>query len=297
MASREGNMIRILVDEDETYEKPGMVRKTINRLLWFHFINTLPKGLGTTLFTRSCEHTNLIRNYSKTYKALELMYAYKGFALNGNGILDSIFTHFWESSVINAHALRNRLKLVKKELKKIIIEKKNDQNIRILSLASGSARGVIEVLAELRDLNIEARFVDISRDALGYSRTLAEEYRVADKINWITADVRNVEKFCDNWQPDIVEAVGLFDYLNDDDAVRLIGKVYKALDQNGTLIISNVIENPEKMFVKDVVDWDMIYRDPDQLGELLIKGGFNIRSCRIILEPIGIHAVAVARRD
>lgn len=297
MASREADMIRILVDEDEGYKRHGMGRKVINRFLWFPFVNCLPRSIGIWFFTKSSQHTNLIRDYSKTYKALELMYTYNGFSLNGHGILDSLFAHFWESSVINAHALRNRLKLVKKELKKIILEKKSDQKIRILSLASGSARGVIEVLAELRDLNIEARFVDISRDALGYSRALAEEYRVADKITWIRSDVRNVEKFCRDWQPDIVEAVGLFDYLSDDDAVRLIGKVYKTLNKNGTLIISNVIENPEERFVKEIVNWDMIYRDPDQLAELLIKGGVNPRYCKIICEPIGFHAIAAACRE
>lgn len=289
-------MIRILVDEDEGYKKHGMGRKVINRLLWLPFVNCLPKSIGIWFFTKSSQHTNLIRNYSKTYKALELMYTYNGFSLNGHGIIDSIFTHFWESNVINAHALRNRLKLVKKELKKIIMEKKNDQKIRILSLASGSARAGIEVLAELRDLNIEARFVDISRDALGYSKDLAGEYRVAGKITWVRGDVRDVERFCNNWQPDIVEAVGLFDYLDDDEAVRLIAKVYKALSSNGSLIISNVIENPEMRFVKEIVDWDMVYRDPDQLGELLIKGGFYAYSYRIIIEPIGIHAVSIAHK-
>lgn len=297
MTSREGEIMKIVSDEDDAYIKPGMRRRVINRLFWFPFIKYLPKGLGTRLFTVSSEHTNLIRNYSKTYKALELMYTYNGFSLNGHGILDDIFTHFWESNVLNAHALRNRLKLVKKEIKKIIIDQKRHQKIRILSLASGSARAMIEVMAELKDVDIDARFVDMSRDALGYSRELAEEHRVANKITWIRGDVRNVEKFCDNWQPDIVEAVGLFDYLNDDEAVKLIEKVCNALDKNGSLIISNVIENPEMRFVKEVVDWDMIYRKPDQLGELLIKGGFDRHSCRIILEPICIHAVAIAYKS
>lgn len=290
-------MMKIVSDEDEVYIKPGMRRRVINRLFWFPFVKYLPKGLGIRLFTGSCEHTNLIRNYSKTYRALELMYTYNGISLNGHGILDSLFAYFWESNVLNAHALRNRLKLVKKEIKKIIIDKKRHQKIRILSLASGSARAMIEVMAELKDVGIDARFVDMSRDALGYSRELAEERRVENKITWIRGDVRNVEKFCDNWQPDIVEAVGLFDYLSDDDAIGLIAKVYKALGQNGAFIISNVIENPEKRFVKEIVDWDMIYRDPDQLGELLIKGGFDDYSCRIILEPIGIHSIAIAYKD
>lgn len=297
MTSREGEMMKIVLDEDDAYVKPGIRRRVINRLFWFPFVKYLPKGLGTRLFTVSSEHTNLIRKNSKTYRALELMYTYDGFSVNGNGVLDSLFAYFWESSVLNAHALRNRLKLVKKEIKKIIIDKKRHQKIRILSLASGSARAMIEVMAELKDVDIEARFVDMSRDALVYSRELAEERRVANKITWIRGDVRNVEKFCRDWRPDIVEAVGLFDYLNDDEAVKLIEKVCNALDKNGSLIISNVIENPEMRFVKEIVDWDMIYRNPDQLGELLEKGGFDAHSCRIILEPIGIHAVALAYKD
>lgn len=290
------NGIEIIVDQNSLYEKPSLARKIFNHLFWFPFVSCLPKGLGIWLFVKSSKRTNLARKYSKTYKALELIYSYECLKLNENGIFDSIFSYLWESNMLNAYALRNRLKLVKKELKEIILKKKAKQKIRILSLASGSARAIIETLAEQKDIDIEARLVDLSRNALCYSRKLAEKYEVDDKINWFRANAGDIEEFCENWVPDIIEMVGLMDYLDKEEGTKIIRKIYKCLNQNGTLITSNINNNPERRFVREIANWDMIYRDPRQFSELLLKGGFNSRHCRIIYEPICIHAVATASK-
>lgn len=286
--------VPIVVDNSEGYETVGFGRRIFNYLFWFPFANCLPKGFGTWLFVHSSKRTNLARRYSKTYKALELIYSYNGLRFSEGGIFDSLFSYFWESNMLNAWAVRNRLRLVKKELKEILLEKRDKQKIRILSLASGSARAVIEVLGELKDMNIEVRLVDTSRNALSYSRELAEKYDVIHKISWVRTDVRGVEQICENWQPDIVEVVGLMDYLNRKESVELITKIYKCLDKNGSLIISNVNNNPERRFVKEIVNWDMVYRDPCELAELLTAGGFDSQHCWVIYEPICIHAVAIA---
>lgn len=104
----------------------------------------------------------------------------------------------------------------------------------------------------------------------------------------------NVERFCDDWQTDIVEMVGLMDYLDDKAATLLIAKIYEHLNQNGSLIFSNINHNPEERFVSKTVNWDQIYRDPHQLGELLMAGGFDSQHCQIICEPLNIQTVAIA---
>ncbi len=106
----------------------------------------------------------------------------------------------------------------------------------------------------------------------------------------------NIEKFCNDWQPDIVEMVGLMDYLDDKTAIEMIGKIYHHLGQNGSLIFSNINNNQEQRFVEEIVDWFQIYRHPDQLGELLISGGFGSQHCRIICEPLGIQTIAIGTK-
>lgn len=288
--------IKITIENGSAFVEISRKRKIFNYCFWFPFTKFLPKDLGIKLFTRSSEHTDLIRKHSKTYKALELMYGYKGFKVNGNGILDAVSAHFWETAVINASAVRNRLKLVKKVLRDVLAEKKGRQQIKILSLASGSARAVIEVIAELKDMDIRCCFVDLSREALEFSRQLAEVKHVSDKISLFRANVLEVGKFCANWNPDVIEVVGLFDYLNAAVAIKLISDLYERLEINGVLVISNVNDNPERRFVKEIVDWDMVYRTPDEIASLLVSGGFDASNCRIICEPIKIHSLAVARK-
>lgn len=288
--------VKITIDDDRAFEKISNGRQIFNYCLWFPFIKYFPTKLGIRIFTRSSEHTNLIRKYSKTHKALELMYGYEGFKVNGNGVFDALSAHFWETAVINASASRNRLKLVKKLLREVINEKRGGRQIKILSLASGSARAVIEVASELRDIDVNCRFADISREALEYSRQLACEYNILDRISLLRANVLEVGKFCSNWKPDIVEVVGLFDYLDDDNGAKFISNIRERLEDNGVLIISNVNENHERRFVKEIVDWDMIYRTPEQLASLLVSGGFDAQNCRIVCEPLQIHSIAVARK-
>lgn len=288
--------LKIYIDNDRAFETLSTGKQLFNYCLWYPFVKLFPKELGVKLFTKSSEHTRLIRKFSKSHKALELMYGYEGFKANGNGVFDAIATHFWEMAVINASAVRNRLKLVKKILKEIFAVKKDGKQIKVLSLASGSARAVIEVMADLKDMDIRCRFADISREALEDSRQLAEARQVSDKISLLRANVLDIGKFCANWKPDIIEVVGLFDYLDDAVAIKLISDIHERLEINGVLMISNVNDNPERRFVKEIVDWDMIYRTPEELASLLVSGGFAAKDCQIICEPLQIHSIAVAKK-
>ncbi len=293
------NRVKITMASGDFYKKLTRKRKIFNSLIWFPMANRLPEKFGTWIFTRSSEHTRLIRQYATTHQALELMYSHDGFSLNGNGLIDSVLTWFWESNVLNAHAVRNRIKLVKKELKDIVSEKTGQEETKILSLASGSARAVIEAMSELKKdgISTKARLVDMSRDALNYSKELAEQYGVTEQIKWTRANVLNIDKYCQDWQPDIVEMVGLMDYLDDKTAIELITKIHNHLAPNGSLIFSNINHNPEQRFVEKIVNWKQIYRTPQQVGEIIVAGGFASQHCRIIREPLGIQTVAFGTKS
>jgi len=44
-----------------------------------------------------------------------------------------------------------------------------------------------------------------------------------------------------------------------------------------------------------VIEWDMIYREPEELASIIEAAGFNSKtsSCQIVVEPEKIHAVAL----
>lgn len=135
-------------DPEIDYEYLSVARRVLNIFL-IPFLFILKKGYGEKLVSRS-KRAHSVKEFATTYRALEEMYtysvkkAYKNLTLN-----EFLWTHFW-LNLMNCKAIRNRLKLVKKVLKKAIQYKlKQEGEVIILSIASGSARAIVETIHEL----------------------------------------------------------------------------------------------------------------------------------------------------
>ncbi|MBI4993397.1 class I SAM-dependent methyltransferase family protein [Candidatus Wolfebacteria bacterium] len=294
--------IKIYIPGENFYKKLTPSRMAYN-FFWFLFIWIFSNKAGEFIFEKSSEHTRYIKKYAKSHKALEAMYCYGGLNLKNKNLREALFSFFWEESFINAHAARNRLKLAKKELKDAFLAVvKKKKTIKVLSLASGSARAVIETMAELKkdmgaDVKIDARFVDVSKRALEYSRQLAEQFEVDKNCVWIQSRANDFGNFVyGGWKPDIVEIVGLFDYFSDKDAVHIGRIIYGELVSCGFFIFSNVNHNAEMEFIKHVIGWDMIYKTPYRIVHIAEQSGFDKNKIRLIYEPLEVHGLVVARK-
>lgn len=289
--------VDIYIDRDAKvdYEKAGLFRKIIG-LSWIkplaHF-----KKIGNRLLKYS-PTAYQVKKYATNFKALELMYTYSWFETKGMSIITRLVTHLW-FNILNCKAVRNRLKLVKKILKKSIISL-SQEKVTIISLGSGSARAIIETIAELREKDygyqIKAILVDRSRNALLYSEKLARQYGVADSIICVKGLLEEFIKNCRENPPDIVEMVGVMDYFDDEQAIDVVSKIYTLLSPRGILITCNIKNNPERKFLTRIVGWSMIYRDKQELAEIIILSGFSPRQIELIYEPLGIHGLVVATK-
>ena len=231
---------------------------------------------------------------AKSFKALEAIYTFNGSKAKG-------MDRFWGSFLSNSGAIRNRLLLTKREIDKAVqkISEKKDK-VFILSLASGSARAVIETIAELEEVHrnrIFVRFVDISQEVLDYSRKLTQTHGLNGNLEWYRCSVFDADKFCKGFKPDIVEMVGMLDYLNDSQAIKLISLIRRNLTLGGRLITCNIVPNIEQPFITKGLNWPMIYRTSEQLKELMFRAGFASDDVKIFLEPLGIHALCVANNQ
>lgn len=195
----------------------------------------------------------------------------------------------------NAQAVRNRLKIAKKQLRNAIKMHGIDKRpIRILSLAAGTAQGVIEVAARMQKLGYEFEILLIDQDdtALHYARQFAQKHGVV--IQTIQGDVLFFNRYLDGFKPDIIEMMGLLDYLPNGLAVKLISKIRRHLPDKGHFFTCHIHPNGERYFLKHVVDWDMLYRSQDELKSLLIDAGFL--NPALHTEPHGIHSIAIAQK-
>jgi len=91
-----------------------------------------------------------------------------------------------------------------------------------------------------------------------------------------------IEEICQDFHPHIIEMVGFLDYLFDDQAVDLIGRIKKILAPNGFFLTCNINKNPEKIFLDWTLLWPMIYRNEEQFSNVLIHGGFSPENMEII---------------
>lgn len=287
--------IYVLTQDNERFERHGWVTKIVRiPIIWI--LGALPTQISRALFLAFSGPNGDARiacRWSATYKPLERMYTFWGRKAKGE---TNISDNFWELFLDNARAIRNRLKLFKRQLLKTIQETgQRKGKVNLLSLGSGSARGVFEIINSLNgQYPIGVKLIDMSKRALNFSKKLALSYGIND-IEQHRDLAQNLEKYCDkDFQPDIAEMVGLLDYFPQKEALKLMREIYKVLSPGGWFLVSNVMPNLEVPFTAKAINWSVIYRSPKELKELLLESGFQ--KVQVIIEPLKVHVLAVCHK-
>ncbi|MFA5080891.1 MAG: class I SAM-dependent methyltransferase family protein [Candidatus Paceibacterota bacterium] len=263
-----------------------MIKKSIYKILRLSGPN-----INTFFFDGIGKSSRKVKEYAASWKALDIVYNHPfPHTKNIGNLVDE---YYWNG--LNCQALRNRRKLVKEELRNIILSIK-EKEIKIVSLACGSAEVLIEIMAELKPkgIKIKALLVDIDEEALNRAKGLAKQYDLLENIETKKNSIYSIIEITDKFKPDIIEMIGFVDYLKQEDAIKLAEKIKKSLNPNGYFITCNINNNPEQYFLTWVINWPMVYRKPKDLIEISIKAGFANQ--RIIYEPLKIHGILIAKK-
>lgn len=87
---------------------------------------------------------------------------------------------------------------------------------------------------------------------------------------------------------DWVHALGIFDYLNEKVAVRLINRMLNLCKTGGRVFVANFCPgNTEQGYMEFFMDWQLIYRDESQLQALLNKVDVPFRTVQTFRDPWG----------
>lgn len=291
----------IFIDNDRAngYEFSNFFRKFVNFFIT-HILNVLPTSFQIYI-KKSHKSAEEVIEHVTTHRALEVLYGH-GRTNSSNGLLQKVAHTVWFSILNNSIAIRNRLKLTKKEIKTAIYD--SDQagiypSINILSIASGSARAIIEVLRSFNSPQkpISAKFLDKNYAAIEYSKELAGDLVQKYNLSWITDTAGNFYKhYRAGENPDIIEMVGLLDYFDETKSITLLSFINEYLRDGGIFITANIIHNREQKFISRVVGWPMIYRTPEDLIDMALAAGFEPKNMKVVCEPLKIHAVLVAKK-
>jgi len=226
------------------------------------------------------------------WQALDIVYNYQ----KGS---ENIFADFWYD-LRSSQATRNRLKLIKFLLSKNIEEiSKNNNEVRLISIASGSAQGVIETVAQFKERGIlvKAVLIDLDPTAIDHAQKLAEKVGIKDQFIFVNKTASFIGELEKKFKPHIVEMVGFLEYRPSNKTIKLIRLIYQVLEKDGVFLVSQIAPNLESFFLKEVINWPMIYRKPNELIKIISSlAGFSPENCCFYHEPLKIHYIIEAKK-
>jgi hypothetical protein len=174
----------------------------------------------------------------------------------------------------------------------------------VVSVGCGPAIDVglaLDAFPAARRNRLQITLLDLDESALDHARQ-----RLAGRLasQQIIAVRENLYRLADRpgsaallREADCLICSGLFDYLPDDAAQKLLGLFWAQLATGGTLIVGNFApHNPTRAYMEWIGNWYLIYRAADELARLAAAAGIPEACVSIGAERLGIDLFVVAER-
>lgn len=172
---------------------------------------------------------------------------------------------------------------------------------RILDVASGPARYLVDLIDSSNQNNIEVLCIDKDIRALNFGKILAGN----KPIRYTKADVQKTEHLKRlskkiSWVPNIVLISGLFEYKDDNFVKNILAEIYDNIAYDGLLLFISQVDNPTKKLMSKVCltsegkSWELIYRKPEIFRKWLLKLGF--KSVIISVDQWGMYEFCTCRK-
>jgi alpha-beta hydrolase superfamily lysophospholipase len=173
--------------------------------------------------------------------------------------------------------------------------------VRILDVAAGVGRYVIETIAALADIPVEARLRDYQPENVDRIRVLADEFHLQN----ITADQANAFDRASlaglrRWAT-IGVVSGLYELFPSNEMItESLAGLAEAIEPNGFFIYTNQPWHPQIEFIARVLrnhqgrPWVMRRRTTAEIDQLVAAAGFQKLSMHI--DRWGMFTVSIARR-
>jgi hypothetical protein len=186
-------------------------------------------------------------------------------------------------------ALRNRKRLVTTILGQLISQ--YNPPVHIVGVAAGTGHNVMEGMLRAPDTPSFAYLVDLSDGATSFGQQLAQRLGLADRAKFISGNVLEIERLIDV-PADITVAVGILEYLTDEQTVELAKAMYRAAPPGGAFLANSILPtHGSDRFLRTVMHLHVQYREPSFLCQLL--GEANYGDFTVHSEPLGMYSIVV----
>lgn len=216
--------------------------------------------------------------------------------------LGRIFDRYFQSQAA-VHVVRTRTEQIAATLAEFALLS-NRTPVRVCSIGSGPAidieRGV-SLMPEARRRQLEVVLLDLDDEALDYA---ADRLRYVLKAEQIACRRDNLYRLADKPRPalapascDFLVCSGLFDYLPDESAAKLLAWMWQRMAPGGRLLVGNFApHNPSRAYMEWIGNWYLIYRTAAEMAALTEAAGIPGVAYRIGAERLGIDLFLCADR-
>lgn len=186
--------------------------------------------------------------------------------------------------------------IIRKEfVKEKILETINkNREAKILSVGSGPMRELLELLREDKiHKKVSFYCLDLEKRALDHVKEeiakLEENKKKLLNIVYLHKNIvdilRNKELIKELSKQNLIYASGIFDYLKNSTAARMVKQLFQLLDDNGSILICNAsAENcSHKAYFELLGEWYMVYRTRQEM--LQWTNGFKEKAHIKFYEP------------
>jgi|GEM_PF-3487561 len=247
---------------------------------------TMVEAINDSPFFKRC--LDKPQGYAGDYQMMNYVYDDTVFEATSN--LAKLFNYYIFDGPA-ANAVKNRAKIIHG-----VVQQRLSQlgSLSIASIASGPAREIPTTIHLLEGMpgRIQWTLLDQDADAMAYAKSnMPKEDQLTS--NFISAGVLElVRKRVDLGPQDIIYSLGLFDYLNDKVATKVIAELYEKLNPGGVMLIGNFADHIVRPIMEAAMDWHLIYRTHEDCLRLA-KAGAPDSQHYVMSEPAGVNLIIV----
>lgn len=219
------------------------------------------------------------RGYSGDADMIDYFYR-----LKGNNKTSTYFGRELHNVLMNSTScasVRWRAKHLSEIFRNIYDQK--EAGIDVLSVASGHIRelGYVENRNQIFNSFTALDQDNQSNDEARSSIDAPFLHIIDESITYILRDGFINQKY------DFVYSAGLFDYLNDKLASKLIQKLYACVKKGGSMLVPNFAKGiTERAFMDIFMDWELIYRSEEDMLSLSENAGIPNDSISLYRDPM-----------
>jgi extracellular factor (EF) 3-hydroxypalmitic acid methyl ester biosynthesis protein len=208
--------------------------------------------------------------------------------------LGRLFDRFFQSQAA-VHVVRTRTEQIAAALADFVLLS-DRARVRVCSVGSGPAidiaRGV-GLVPDARRRQLEVELLDMDDEALDYAGARLRSVMNAEQI---ACRRDNLYRLADKPRPalasescDFLVCSGLFDYLPDESATKLLAWLWQRLAPGGRLLVGNFApHNPSRAYMEWIGNWYLIYRTAEEMTALAQAAGIPRGTWEIGAERLGI---------